>query len=107
MIKKLYWKLRIIKLSLGWCWKINLGDLVWYRGKKYPVVNGARPESWRLAYLNNEDDGWVKRFECGKVWTLENIVGSFKSGYRFYMGYWYNIWIREGVKDWMKSLPIW
>ena len=77
MINKIYWKLFIIKLSLRWCRNINLGDFVWYKGKKYIVSNGVRYNSWRLPYLDNEQDGWVPRSDCKKVWTPKNIIGSF------------------------------
>ena len=107
MLNKIYWKLFIIKLSIRWCWQINLGDWIWYRGKKYIVSNGVRSGSWRLPYLDNGDDGWVPRVDCRKVWTPKNVIGSFKSGHRFYMGYWYRIWVNEGIKPWMRGCKIW
>ena len=107
MINKIYWKLFIIRLSLRWCWKVNLGDLVLYQGKKYLVHNGVRSNSWRLGNLNNGDSGWVPRSECKKIWTLKNIVQSFKSGHTFYMQAWYDIWVRSGIKPWMRGCNIW
>lgn len=107
MIKKIYYYLLILKLSFKWCWKINLKDYVWYRGKKYVVLNGVSCNSWRLVGLDNGQEGWVPRHECGKLWTVENIVGSFKSGYNFYMTSWFDIWVREGIKPWMKNCNIW
>lgn len=107
MINTIYWRLFIVWLSLKWCLKINLGDWVWYRGVRYIVVNGVRSNSWRLVYLDNGHDGWVPRSECRKSWTIRNVIGSFKSGYRFYMTCWYDIWRQEGVKKWMRSCNIW
>ena len=107
MFKKMYWKLKIICLSFKWCWRINLGDEVFYKNNKYIVYNGVRSGSWRLGNLDNDNDGWVKRAECKKVWTLQNIIHSYKSGYRFYMTSWYDIWTREGIKDWMRNCNIW
>ena len=92
LYNKIYWRIRIFIFSFRWIFKINLGDYVWYNGDKYIVANGVRCNSWRLSGLNNNDDGWVKRNECRKSWTPKNIMGSFKSGWRFYMGYWYHIW---------------
>lgn len=106
MFRKIYWWFFIIRLSLKWCWKINLGDWIWYKGKKYIVSNGVRSGSWRLSYLDNGDNGWVSRIECGKVWTLKNIIGSFKSGYSFYMTSWLDIWVRNGIKPWMRGCNI-
>lgn len=92
---------------LNGCLELLLGDKVIYQGKQYIVANGVRANSWRLLDLDNGDNGWVKRNECRKVKTVANIIESFKSGYRFYMGYWYNIWIRNGIETWMKTCNIW
>ena len=102
----IYW-IKIVWWSARWMFQINLGDLVWYDGNKHMVLNGVRFDSWRLDCVNNSDEGWVSRTDCKKVWTLTNMIGSFRSGYDFYMGYWYDIWKREGIKPWMKELRIW
>ena len=112
MLNKLRWKMYIVWLSFKWVRNVNLGDLVWYQGKKYSVSNGVMSNSWRLFDIrtgNTEtaNDGWVPRSECKKVKSISNYIGSFKSGYRFYMGYWYDIWIREGIIDWMRGCNIW
>jgi len=99
--------LMIVFLSAKWMFRIVIGDKVIYQGKRYIVANGVRPSSWRLCDLNNRDNGWVKRSKCEKVKTLANILGSFKSGYSFYMGYWYNIWVNSGIEPWMKTCNIW
>jgi hypothetical protein len=102
-----YFMAKILWLSFKWVFRTNLGDRVIYRGKEYTVANGVQSGSWRLAGLENWRDGWVARTECRKVKTLSNCVGSFRSGYRFYMGYWYDIWCREGIKPWMRKCKIW
>lgn len=101
------YRLLIIWLSLKWVFKINIGDKVKYNGKIYVVSNGVRHNCWRLDGLDNGDSGWVKRSSCKKVKSLVNFIGSFKSGYNFYMTSWFNIWQREGIQDWMRSLKIW
>ncbi|MEE9356527.1 MAG: hypothetical protein V3U75_13130 [Methylococcaceae bacterium] len=106
MIREIYWKAKIFFLALRWIPQINLGDLVWYQGGKFIVCNGTRYESWRLD-LDNGDDGWVKRKECKKVWTWNNIKHSFLSGWNFYMTSWFQIWCQSGVKIWMKNCKIW
>ena len=106
-MKKLYWKFRIVILALKWIPVINLGDEVYYKGKKYTVCNGVKVKSWRLSCLNNNNNGWVKRTECKKVWSLKNMTKSFKSGYNFYMTSWFDIWCRDGIKNWMRNLHIW
>ena len=106
-IKKLYWKARINWLALQWIPNVNLGDVVRYQGKKYEVCNGVRYGQWRLGDLENERDGWVPRSECKKVWTIANIRHSFFAGRNFYMTSWYDIWCRDGIKDWMRGCNIW
>lgn len=101
------YRLLIILLSIKWTFRVNIGDYIWYKGKKYTVANGVRPYSWRLHELNNSDDGWVKRTDCRKVWTLQNMIGSFKSGHQFYMTAWYGIWKNSGIKKWMRKCNIW
>ena len=107
MIRKIYWRIKIIWLSLQWIPKMNLGDLVWYKGKQYTIYNGVRYGSWRLSDLDNGKDGWVPRKECKKVWSFKNIKSSFNYGHRFYMTNWYDIWVREGIKPWMLGCNIW
>lgn len=106
-MNKLLWKLRIVWLSLRWIPQINLGDEVYYQGNKYKVCNGVRDGMWRLGDLDNGRDGWVKRADCRKVWTLANIRASYRYGYNFYMTSWYDIWCREGIKEWMRGCNIW
>lgn len=101
------YKIFIMWLSFKWVFKVNLGDQVWYKGRKYIVANGVRHGSWRLGGLDNGDDGWIKRDDCKKVLTFSNLKRSYRSGYSFYMTSWYDIWKREGIKDWMKALNIW
>ena len=106
-MKKTYWKLFVIYLSLKWCFKVNLGDWVYYKNEKHVVCNGVRYGMWRLNLGNTSEEGWVKRSECRKVWSIENVTHSFKSGYSFYMGNWHEIWCREGILPWMKGCNIW
>jgi hypothetical protein len=101
-----YWAY-IVWLSARWIPQVNLGDRVIYKGVEYVVVNGVRNGSWRLAELENGDDGWVPRSEVEKSCDLLNMAASFMSGYRFYMGYWFDIWVREGIEDWMRGCAIW
>lgn len=104
---KLYWKIRIFFLALRWISQVNLGDEVWYKGKKHTVCNGVRCNSWRLDKLDNGDDGWVPRKDCKKVFSFRNLNHSFSSGYRFYMTSWFDIWCNTGIKDWMRKCNIW
>ena len=107
MKDKLKYKILIIYLSTKWIFTICIGDKVIYQGKEYVVANGVRSMCWRLAGLDNGDGGWVRRVECKKVRTIRNFLGSFNSGYRFYMVNWYGIWVNSGIEPWMRGCNIW
>ena len=106
-MKKLKYWLLIVLLSIKWMFKVCLGDKIVYQGKEYEVINGVVQNSWKLSGLDNGHDGWVQRKECKKVKALSNVIGSFKSGYNFYMSAWYSLWVKVGIKQWMKNCPIW
>jgi len=102
------YRLLIVWLSLKWVFRINLGDAVWYLGQQYVVSNGVNCGEWRLDPMPPlSEDGWVPRFECHKVWSASNLVGSFRRAHQFYMAFWFDIWKREGIKPWMKGSNIW
>lgn len=103
-MKKIYWWLFIVKLSLRWCFRYNIGDKVLYKGKVWILNQGVSKPFWDLM---STELVHVHESEFRKVWSIENMLGSFKSGYKFYMGYWYDIWCREGIKPWMRGCQIW
>lgn len=103
--KKIYLQIFIILLSIKRIYQINIGDYVHYKYGIYVVLNGSRYNSWQLFDLNN-NDGWVKRKDCRKVWTYENMMYSFTSGYHFYMNNWYDIWIYGNIREWF-GYKIW
>jgi hypothetical protein len=88
----------IVVKALRWLPRINLGNHVWYRGTKYIVVNGVIPGMWRLAHFDNGDNGWVPREDCRLVITFPNLWHSVRSGYRFFMGYWFRIWVNQRLR---------
>lgn len=107
ILRKIYFRIFIVILSMRWIKRVNICDYVMYDKKEYLVSNGVRPNMWRLATLDNGDDGWVKRENCKKIYSLKNVIYSFMSGYRFYTLNWYDIWVREGIKPYMRSANIW
>ena len=94
-------------LSFKWIFRTNLGDMVFYKGRRYSIANGVRCNSWRLSGLDNGDDGWVRRVDCCKVKSFKNLLGSYRYGLWFYKTNWLDIWKRSGIKSWMKSCNIW
>ena len=96
-----YW-LYIIYLSIKHIPLINLGNTVFYNGKRYNVINGVRPKYWTLT-----DIGDISRESCKLEKSISNFWWSFISSYNFYMINWYSIWVRNGIEDWMKGCNIW
>jgi len=105
--RRIRYRLYIVWLASKWIFKTNLGDKVWYRGKKYTVANGSRNGCWRLHLLKDDNFGWVPRKECSKVLSIGNLLRGFKSGHWFYMTNWYDIWLRGGIQPWMRKCNIW
>lgn len=106
-IKQLYYWLFIVWWSAKKMFRVNLSSNVVYRGKEYIVVNGVPHDSWRLVGLENDENGYVRRVECKKVNTISNHIKSFKFNYNFYMLAWYDIWVHNGIRLWMRTCNIW
>lgn len=107
-MKKLYWKIFIIFLSTKWLFKFNIGDIVIHQGKEYCLTQGVRNPYWNLSAIKNEE--YLKdihKINFRKKKSFKNYIGSFKSGYNFYMTNWFDIWVSNGIQPWMKSCNIW
>lgn len=105
-IRRFYYYSLIIGLSIKSITRLNLGDTVIYKGKEYFLSQGVMNPKWNLAgngeYLEN-----IHRDNFKKVYTLKTCFKSFKSSYDFYMNYWYGVWCRNGIQDWMRRCNIW
>lgn len=91
------YKLLIILLATKWLFRINLGDLVIYKGNVHMVYDGVMMNYWNLTGLPTNQD-CVPRKDCRKVLTFKNITSGFMKGYRFYDGYWFDSWVRDGYR---------
>ena len=119
MLKKIYWWLFIVRLSLSRMRGLNLGDLVIHDGREWVLVQGVARPRWdlRLALTFGLDLGelakplisknLVHESEFKKVRSIGNYWHSFRSAYKFYMTNWYDIWCRDGIKPWMRGCNIW
>ena len=106
LIRLKYWLL-VMWLSSKWVFRLNLGDLVWYQGRKHVLCNGTTPHHWDIEDWETRERAWVHERELRKVWSPTNLAGSFAGGYRFYMRNWFDIWVRQGIQPWMKGCRIW
>lgn len=106
LFRAVYWRVRIVVIALRWVNKFNLGDRVKHDGVEWTLIQGVSAPVWDL-WREESGRRSVHEREMAKVRSLSNYVGSFISGYRFYMQNWYAIWTRGGIKPWMRQLPIW
>lgn len=108
ILKKIYYYLLILKLSLKSIKKLNLGDEVKYKGNRYILIQGVMNPKWDLSrigeyeYLENIHKNDFKKVSNPMAWWK-----SFKHSYDFYMKNWYGIWCRKGIQDWMRRCNIW
>jgi hypothetical protein len=105
ILKAIYWRARIAWLALQWVPRFNLSDRVLYKGKEWSLIQGVQAPIWSLVRGDERVDAHESEFR--KVRSLANYVGTFRSGYRFYMQSWYSIWMRNGIEPWMRGCNIW
>lgn len=106
ILKKIKYFLLILFLCIKKSFKIGLGDEIIYNNKRYLVVNGIYEDKWTIS-LNKNSLYNVPRKSCKKVKSVHNYLKSFKSHYSFYFSSWFDIWVRNGIKPWMKGCNIW
>lgn len=102
ILKGLVIRARFAFLALKASTRICLGDLVWYKGKRWVVGNGVTCPTWTL-YLYNymgtaQDRRDVHESEFRKVRTPWNYWCSFRSQYSFYMTSWYSILLYKSLR---------
>lgn len=107
-MKKVYWRLFIVMLSIKLMFRFNLGDIVIYQGEEYYLTQGVRNPYWNLSKVKGEEylkDIHKNNFTKKK--SIENYLSSFQMAYRFYMTSWFNIWVSKGIEPWMRGCNIW
>ena len=107
-LNKIRWWVYVVYLSSKWVFRTNLGDIIIYQKEEYVVGNGVDSMSWTIYRLSDRKriESAPKK-ECKKKISFKNYIGSFESGYNFYITNWFGIWCREGIEDWMRGCKIW
>ena len=105
-IKRIYWWLFVIRLSLRWIPRLNLGRRVWWRGENWMLIQGVCEPLWDLC-RGGEVQKYIPESEFRAVQNPVEWWWAFKSGYRFFMTCWYRIWLEQGVEPWMRGCKIW
>jgi hypothetical protein len=105
----LYWRVRILFFALRWVTSLNLGDrVVTADGKEWVLAQGVCKPYWDLdPFPAGGKRAHLHESEFRKVRSLSNYLGSFRYGWWFYMTSWHAIWVNQGIKPWMRALPIW
>lgn len=88
------------RLTLKWPFKLCIGDHVRYKGKRYTLTNKKYSNSWSMTDSFDENGcygpGYIESVHVNdfkKEKSLRNLVHDIRSGYRFYRGYWFDIWV--------------
>lgn len=91
---KVYWF--IFRQAWRAMFELNLGDMVEYRGDICVLTQGVCRPSWHMHRLSdNARFEYVHETQFNKVRSVQNMLRSFRSIWRFYVGYWADIWLRD------------
>jgi len=114
---KIFIYLRIYYLAIKSIFKLNLGDIVKYKEKKFVLTQGVCNPYWniqeyikccfedpllranfyeniKLKYLEN-----IHKNKFKKELSIRNIIHDIKFTYNFYKGYWFDIWYRKILEN--------
>lgn len=89
-LKSLY-----LKIGIKNIFKINIGDIVIYNDKKYVVTNGVTMPVWNITELEARVRLRINQCEFKKEKSFRNIKNAISGAYRFHMGYWHDINMRN------------
>ena len=110
-MRRAYWWVRVVLLSLRWMRRLGIGDYVEYKGERWMLVQGVCRPSWDLVRKcttgEEKRENHVHESEFKKIHSVSGYIDSFRRGYRFYMSNWYDSWVRGGIKPWMRGCRIW
>ncbi len=92
---------RIFWLCLKSTRRLNLGDYVRYEGRRWVLYQGVDNPYWNLGTpgQSTERRERVHRKDFRKEWSLGNFTHDLRSTFRFYRGYWFDIWVRAEQGD--------
>jgi hypothetical protein len=93
---------KLYYLPIIWIFRINIGDLIWYKSEQYTINNGNMPDKWDIGikeeqFFYNPNQyyykcKWIHKNEIKKIKTIKNLLRSYKFGYQFYKTSWFLIW---------------
>lgn len=72
-------------------WQLGLGDEIVAGGRRARLAQGVCAPLWECVTDSPPMRFNAHECEMRKVRTIANYVGSFRSGWRFHFGYWFDI----------------
>lgn len=98
-------KLKVWFKIIGFCFlstrNVNLGNIVYYKGLKWIARNSKTGgTTWDLGDL--ERTRYEEHVPLGmieKPRTVSNFIHDLRFTYAFYMGFWFDIWVRAEKGD--------
>lgn len=98
-MKFLYCKIRthfkVWRLALAFIPKITCGSYVQYKGQLKQISSYHWVESCSIVDVGGGNYEQVPKSEVTKVQRPYSWLHDFKSGLRFYYGYWFDIWVND------------
>jgi hypothetical protein len=86
---------QIMRFCLASTRQLNLGDYVQWNGSRWSISNGVSRPRWALCKIDGGDyRELVHESEFKKERSLRNFVHDVTLTWRFYRGYWVDIWLR-------------
>jgi len=94
-MKKLLAYIKIICYGFEHLSIFTLGDKVIYQRKEYILNQGVAKPFWDLLEENNSELIHVHQSKFKKKPCWYNVKHAFEFAYRFYKGYWFDIWTKN------------
>lgn len=92
-----YAKRALIKIN-----DLKLGDVVYYKGCRYLAIDGAADPFWSIHNGQGRRD-YIHKSELKMEPLIKRFWFSFKSTFKYYMGYWYQIDVAKNGKFMFKG----
>ena len=94
-MKRILYYTRIFFLAVCSLFKLNIGDWVIYKGKKYHLIQGVCDPTWDMIEKDGCPRVTVHKSLFKKEISWRNITHDIGFTFSFYNGYWRGIWLRE------------
>ena len=86
---------RIVFLAVKSLFKLNIGDWVVYKNKKYHLIQGVRNPTWDMIEKDGASRVSAHKSVLKKEISWRNIIHDISFTFSFYETTWKTIWTRE------------